>query len=179
MMNRRCLCSWTVIMLFVITVLFTGHSMAAEQTGEYLRYQEPQQTASTSWLSTMAYVLSLLLTFALVLLLAYFASRILGQKMGSVVGSSENRILTSLPLGPNRFIYVVEVAGKYLIVGVTEQAIQLLDEVTDPTVIERLKQQPLYSQDNPLDRVFQKQITSLQHLSRKFPSIFDPDKRKH
>lgn len=46
-------------------------------------------------------------------------------------------VLISESLGMGKFIQVVNIGGKYLILGITNDRINLLSEVTDPKEIER------------------------------------------
>ncbi len=148
-----------------------GTVLAAGQGGEYLAYQEPQP-AGSSWLSTIAYTVSLLVTFAVVIGLAYFTSRFLGQRMGRFSQSGENRVLVSLPLGQNRGVFVVEVAGKLLVLGVTDHNVNFLQEISDPATIERLRATSPAGPPSQFDAVFQRQLSSLQQMSNRFPGVF-------
>lgn len=51
----------------------------------------------------------------------------------------EAYLLSSQSLGPGKWIQVVYVGGKYLILGVTNENISLLTELTDPKEIERFE----------------------------------------
>ncbi len=153
------------------TLLLCGSVFAAGQGGEYLAYQEPQP-AGSSWLSTAAYLFTLLVTFLLVIGLAYYTSRFLGQKMSRYSGAGDNRVLASLPLGQNRGVFVVEVAGKFLVLGVTDHSINLLQEVTDPEAIERLRTTAPSLPPSQFDDIFKRQLASLQQMSQKFPGVF-------
>jgi len=50
-----------------------------------------------------------------------------------------NKILAYLSFGTNRGIYVVEIAGKILVVGVTNHSINLLQEITSESDIQKIK----------------------------------------
>ena len=156
-------CGWLVWACFIVA-FSSGMALAAEAGNDYLVYQEPQ-TTTASWVSTVAYVVSLLVTFAVIIGLAYFTSRFLGQKMGQLSARAENRILTHLPLGANRAIHVVEIAGKVLVLGVTDHSITLLQEITD-------EEQPATVPSNGFETILQSQLSSLQHMSQRFPSAF-------
>lgn len=163
-------------------IAFGGIGLAAEPTGEYLQYQEPQAATHSSGLSTFTYIFSLLVTFTIVIGLAYFASRFVGQKMASRLGSSNQKIVSTLSLGTNRAVYVVEIAGKFLILGVTDHTINVLQEITDIGEIEKMKAEPISVPEAQFDKVFQRQLASLQQLSLKFPNVFNPhqqDGKKH
>lgn len=163
------------ILLILVLTLVVGQVLAAAEAGEYLKYQEPQPVTS-SWLSTTSYILSLLITFLVVLGLAYFTSRFLANKMTGVIASPNSKIYTTLPLGPNRAIYVVEIAGKFLVLGVTEQNITLLNEITSLSEIERLKSiNDASVSPEPFSNIFQRQIVSLKNMQDNFPHIFGLD----
>lgn len=168
-----------IVTLAVISLLCYSQGYAAEPSGEYLAYQEPKPAGASSWLSTIAYIISLLVTFAVVLGLAYVASRFLGNKMGTKMGSEGSQILATLPLGQTRAIYVVEIAGKCLVVGVTEHSIQLLQQIEDEEEIAKLKN-GRHLQPAPVgfESILERQLASLQDFSNRFPTLFDVQHRR-
>ncbi|SFL72318.1 FliO/MopB family protein [Pelosinus propionicus] len=172
------------MLLFCIGIFLNGQVYATETNGDYLQYQEPKPAASISWLSTVSYVLSLLITFAAVIALAYFASRFLGKKLGSLSANGSSRVINTLSFGANRAVYTVEIAGKYLILGVTDHAITVLQEITNPEEIEKMQAEQLEQLRIPIknfDTIFQKQLASLQKFSQTFPTAFGDmqSKQKH
>ncbi|EIW18201.1 MULTISPECIES: FliO/MopB family protein [Pelosinus] len=175
---------WRIfLLLFCIGIFFNGQVYAAESNGDYLQYQEPKPANSTSWISTVSYVFSLLITFAAVIGLAYFASRFLGKKLGSLSASGSSRVINTLSFGANRAVYTVEIAGKFLVLGVTDHGITVLQEITNPEEIEKMKveQEELTVPINQFDTIFQKQLASLQRFSQTFPTAFGDlqSKQKH
>lgn len=174
-MSRKYHLGWYVLLFisFFYGMNVEGIVYAAEPAGEYLQYQEPKPASYSSGFSTLAYIFSLLVTFSIVIGLAYFASRFLGQKMGSKLAMGNQRIIATLPMGANRNICVVEIAGKFLILGVTDHTITVLQEITDPVEIEKMQAERQIEPDNQFDKVFQRQLASLQRLSPKFPNVFN------
>lgn len=168
-------------LLLLNAVFLPLQILAQETTGTYLQYQEPK-APEISWLSSIAYIFSLLVTFGVILFLAYLASRFLGQKMGSLSAANGGRILSSLPLGANRAVQVVEIAGKVLVLGVTDHTIMLLQEITDETEIARLKDRPAVTVQPQFGTLFERHLTSLQNIAQKFPGVLDSrqenDRRK-
>lgn len=171
-----------LLVIFLVGIVLVGTVCAAEPSGEYLKYQEPKPIESSSTLSMVTYVFSLLVTFAVVIGLAYFASRFLGQKMGNLAGMGHNKIMATLPLGNNRAVYVVEVGGKFLVLGVTDHGINVLQEITDQREIDKLQKEQASVSETQFDKVFQRQLASLQRLSPKFPNVFNAqhtEEKKH
>ena len=138
-----------------------------------------------SWLSSFAYVFSLLFTFAVVLFLAYVASRFLGRRLGhlGVQGGRKQQILQVIPLGQQGAIQVVEVGGRILVLGITSQQIQLLLEITDSQEIDRIRsQQDALLQDElfseiPLNNMLTNSLQRLDALKNKFPRVFDQSRK--
>ena len=178
-MSKKYVQGFYIILLiaFLIGGNCLGIVYAAEPTGEYLQYQETKPAVYSSGLSTATYIFSLLITFAIVIGLAYFASRFLGQKMGNQLATHNHKIVATLSMGTNRAVYIVEIAGKFLVLGVTDHTINVLQEITDLTEIEKLKEQQIPVPETQFDKVFQRQLASLQRLSPKFPNVFTAHKK--
>ena len=158
--------------MFCIGIFFVGQVYGAEPNGEYLQYQEPKPAAAVSWYSTISYIFSLIITFAFVIGLAYFASRFLGKKLGGLSANGSSRIINVLSFGTNRAVYTVEVAGKFLVLGVTDHNITVLQEITDSKEIEKLKSEQVTVPKDQFENVFQRQLASLQQLTQRFPTTF-------
>lgn len=166
-----------VVLLLLVSLFFADSVFAQEQVNNvkngYLTYQEPAATQS-SWLSTISYIISLLFVFALIAGLAYFTSRFLGNKLSFRGKSKSTKILETLPLGPNKCIYVVEIAGSVMLLGVTDKEITLLKEIVDEIEIEKIRTSASDNIDDfDFNNIFNKQINSLESISKKFPTLLN------
>lgn len=152
--------------LVLISLIYFGGS-ATEAAGGYLEgYEEvdPRPTG-VSWWSTLAYLLSLFAVFAVVLVMAYFAARFIGGRFNAArMSASGGRVLENLPLGPNRSVCTVEMAGRVFLLGVTDHNINLLGEITDKDLIEHLHAQSIDSGD-----MFSQEFGALSGLVKKIP----------
>ena len=152
--------------LLLVCLIFFGGSVG-EAAGGYLEgYEEvdPRPTG-VSWWSTLAYLVSLLAVFAVVLVMAYFAARFIGGRFNAArLSASGGRILENLPLGPNRSVCTVEMAGRVFLLGVTDHNINLLGEITDKDLIEHLHVQAINSGD-----MFSQEFGTLSGLVKKIP----------
>ena len=77
---------------------------------------------------------SLVIVIGLVFALSWFLQRRVG--LGSV---AFGKVLGILPLDSRRFIYLVDVMGKVLVLGVTEHQINVLSEITDKDQVDALR----------------------------------------
>lgn len=76
------------------------------------------------------------LILAALALAAYWLRRTALQAgLGTHRGGRNLRVVEGLALGPQRAVYLVEAAGRYLILGSTAHSVTLLAEITDPEVI--------------------------------------------
>ena len=158
----------------LIFLLVTEPALAAEEAakGGYLAGYEnsdPRPT-SISWWSTIAYLVSLFAIFVFVVGLAYFAARFIGGKFAQQKLGYGGRILSHLPLGPNRSVCVIEMSGRVFMLGVTEHSITLLTEITDADEIDRLHREDLAFGKMP--DMFSQQFGTLAGLVQKVPPLF-------
>ena len=82
----------------------------------------------------------------------------------------------TLALGPNRNIHLVEMAGRFFVVGATEHSIQMLFEISEADQIEKLREaatQPRSSFEATLGG----QLTALKQMRDKFPGMFAPSQQ--
>lgn len=91
----------------------------------------PEAPSGYGWL-----LLRALLALAAVCVLAYVVLRFLSKRVyGTAAGGGFMRVVARLPLEPRRSLYLVEVAGRYLLVGLGENgAPSTLAEIDAATV---------------------------------------------
>ena len=95
---------------------------------------------------------------------SYLASKYLGRGMSKGSNSRYMRLIDQLTLGQDRHIAVIQVGGKYLLVGVTAGQISILSEVKDEELF------PLAPEDEgggsqPMD--FRKMLGKLNDLGKR------------
>lgn len=165
--------AWVLPALFVFSRLAAAAEQATGQTPGYLQYQDPAARAAGSGLGTVAYVISLLLLFVVVIFLAYVTSRFLAVRMGGLGTSAGAAIHMTLPLGPNRNIHLVEMAGRFFVVGATEHSIQLLFEIDSPEQIAGILDSSRKNRPS-FEEALGSQINALKQIRERFPGMFSP-----
>ena len=90
--------------------------------------------------STAQMIFALLIVLAGLLALFYFARRIVSARTG---GSNSRviRVAASAAVGFKKYVSLVEVAGEYLVLGISDHNICLLSKLEDPGIIEKLREQ--------------------------------------
>lgn len=83
-------------------------------------------------------IFSLLLICVIIYLIYFF----LKKKTDSLAAKNgeDSSVLLSLPLGMGKNVHVIYIAGKFLIVGASNDSISYLGEITDEKEIDNLKQ---------------------------------------
>lgn len=77
-------------------------------------------------------VVSMLAVMALILVLAYYATKLIGQKMGGGTARAGSlQVLDSIAVGQNRMLCVVRAGKRLLLVGVTPQQISKLCDLEE------------------------------------------------
>ena len=165
-------------LFLVVLSSFAGMVIAAEEAPSstapgYLQYQDPAiKTAGSAW-GTFAYALSLIVLFIGVIFLAYLSSRFLAAKMGGIGHSAGTAIHTTLALGPNRNIHLVEMAGRFFVVGATEHSIQMLFEIDSPEQIAKIRETTQAASPS-FETALGGQISALKQIRDRFPGMFSP-----
>jgi flagellar protein FliO/FliZ len=173
-----------VVLIFVWLTGFSGLAGAAEQSAPapapstgYLQYQEPARAAGSTW-GTVAYVMSLLVLFVGVIFLAYLTSRFVASRMGGIGQTAGAVIHMTLALGPNRNIHLVEMAGRFFVVGATEHSIQMLFEINEPEQIEKIRETTTVARPS-FEAALGGQLAALKQMRDKFPDMFSPPQRNN
>ena len=142
---------------------------AASSSGYLSGYENPDPRPSpVSWWSTLAYLLSLLVIFGFVVVMAYFVARFVGGHFGKSVSRHGGRLLVSLPLGPKSSAAVVEIAGRTFLLGVTESNVSMLAEITDPQEIEALERESAMLPQQEAGTMFTSQLGTLADFVSRF-----------
>jgi flagellar protein FliO/FliZ len=83
----------------------------------------------------------IVLCLAVIALLTYGLTRLMRKQFrGS--GSSFINVIDQMSLGPNRGVFLTNIAGRVVALGITDHQIVKLLEIEDPSVIEQLNQPP-------------------------------------
>ena len=70
----------------------------------------------------------------------YYFYRFVTKKAGiGLFGGEAIKVLSVVPLGQNKFLQVVDLAGKVLVIGVSDNAISLISEITEKDQIDRIR----------------------------------------
>ena len=66
-----------------------------------------------------------------IIYLSYLASKYIGKGLGRTGSSRYMRLIDQITLGQDRHVAIMQIGGKYLLVGVTSSQINVLSEIQD------------------------------------------------
>ena len=70
----------------------------------------------------------------------YYFYRFVTKKTGvSIFGGDAIRVLSVVPLGQNKYLNIVDLAGKVVVIGVSDNNINLITEITEKDQIDRIR----------------------------------------
>jgi flagellar biosynthetic protein FliO len=93
-------------------------------------------------------LISLSIVLAIMVGLAYFVKRYMGFQSPAKRALVKIEVLAHQPLQPKRSVYVVRIASSVLVIGSSEQGLQLFTELHDEQLMELLEQEPQQSGDS-------------------------------
>ena len=101
-------------------------------------YTEPEFAETRT--SYPILIIRTLVVLAVIVVAIWLIFKFLLRSRNKTVSDSEMiKVLATFPLAANRVIKVIDIAGKVLILGVTDSNINLITEVEDKELIDRIK----------------------------------------
>jgi flagellar biogenesis protein FliO len=129
--------------------------------------------------SFLGTLIRFLLMFALMIGMFYGVTRYLKSK--AVVGGSGDlaKTLGTVPLAPGKHLQIVDLAGKILVLGVSNAGVQLVSEITDARTADRIRvwhdSRPSFAAPETL---IQKALVALRRTDMRFWKEKRPDFRE-
>lgn len=91
-----------------------------------------------TWGSTLENALQLIglvIVFIIILAAAYFTSRLVGTSAVSNLKNRNFKVIETYKVAPNRFLQIIEVSGKFIVIGVSKDHIEYITEINADQVI--------------------------------------------
>lgn len=88
-----------------------------------------------STLESVGEILGLLVVFLLVLAGTYVTTRWIARQSAGKLHSSNMTVIETYKLAPNRYLQIVRVAGRYLVLAVSKDQISFLTELSEEEVV--------------------------------------------
>lgn len=102
----------------------------------------------TTGIEGAAQFLTVLLVFILVLVLTFFTTKWLGQYQKAQVANKNFEIIETCRITPNKYLQIVKVGKKYLVIAIGKDSISMLTEIDEEELDLENSHKPLLSQDS-------------------------------
>ncbi|QQR67206.1 MAG: hypothetical protein EX330_12575 [Candidatus Brocadia sp. BROELEC01] len=143
--NNEMIRKWLFIMSFFLLIICNSGYCAPERMGneessgaslvetESIGIAAPVNFQKiTQWVKALG-----LITIAMVVAI-YFLRKKIGIKAGMTGRKQYIHVVNSVSLGPKKAIHLVKIPGKILLIGVTNERIQSLSEITEKDIVDSI-----------------------------------------
>jgi flagellar protein FliO/FliZ len=115
-------------------------------TGDYSEPKSPEKTElpSMGW-----YLLKMIVSLAVISGLAYVTLRLVPRKLSPLSGGDFISVYDQYFLGPNKGIYIAEIGGRIVALGVTDHNITVISEILDADLIKEMRENHLTRKSIP------------------------------
>ena len=121
-------------------------------TAQVNRPARPLFEKSDEELTLSSIVFRFVLMLGLMLGIFYVAMRFLKGRSGSFNSAGELvEVLAMAPLMPGKFIQIVDLAGKLMVLGVSDGGINILSEIEDARTVDRIRLWQSQKNSNPIE----------------------------
>lgn len=135
-----------LLLIFYSLFIYIHYSIAqttnkeikkAETAPTEFEYKKPEKVESPSYFVLLLKTLLILVIFGGGV---YYIFKYLSKKQGIVpLSSNIIKLISTVPVGTNRFVQLIEVGTHYYLIGSTESGISLISEITDNESINMIK----------------------------------------
>lgn len=140
--------TWLIILFLMIFVSHKGYCAQGvvekeEEQGSTMTEVENIGVPSPINFPKITQVLkSTGIVIVIIVVTIYFLRKKLGMKTGINKRKRYVHIIDSTSIGSKKYIHLVKIPGKVLLLGATSEQIQLLSEITEKEIIESIDREP-------------------------------------
>lgn len=127
----------SILILFFVSISFIGtleNGFAAEKDNLWLKDDSPKNTSIGDLKGYVRIASTLLIVIALIIAAAFVLKKKYGIKTNIGKGKKLITIIDHTPIGVKKSIFLVKVPGKHLLIGVTNDRINLLTEIPNENI---------------------------------------------
>lgn len=141
-MKMKCLIAFLFLLLFVCNNGYCVTELLEETEKQGSTAAELDNISAISLIDSsriIRIVESTGLVIVIIVVFLYFIRKKLGIKSGMGGNKRYIHIAESVPLGSKKYIHLVKVPGRVLLIGAANEQIQLLTEITDKDIVDSIE----------------------------------------
>lgn len=126
-------------------------------------------------LNSVVQFITLLIVFIFVLALTYFTTRFIGSYQKNLGVNSNFKVIDGYRISNTKYIQIIQVGKKYLVIAVSKDNVELLTELTEDEIFFRE-----VSEDakEPFEKIFEKVKSKTKKLKENSSVIKDKMRKK-
>lgn len=148
LINRPAIKYLALIVLLVVLINSLAIAVWAVNPSDPVNLPANPEPEKAALPSMAGLFFKIVLCLVVIIALTYGLMRLLRRQFKTSSSSLIN-VIDQLSLGPNRGVYLANIAGRIVALGITDHQIVKILEIEDPGVIEQLKQ-PLVEKESGL-----------------------------
>lgn len=145
------------ISLLSVMCMLLSAPVYAESVTSNIKYALKHPAGSSSYYSVVI-ALGVVILLIYITGIIYAKLNIIGhntmKKQYLNFGDTKVLILSTTPIGNNKSLMVVELAGKKMLLGVTNENITLIKDLDEKPVTDNTKQKNDFTMQTPLDKIY-------------------------
>lgn len=144
-MRGRVFCLLALLLILLLeqhgVILAQEDRNESEPKSQFLLRREasPPRPPEIGFLAFVRLFVALIIILGMIYAAVYVMRRFWARQTTQPSSSNLFSVLGRLHLGPKKAIYMIEIPGRILIIGVTESRMEMLGEITDQDEIELIK----------------------------------------
>ena len=149
LINRPAIKYLALIVLLVVLINSLALAVWAVNPSDPVNLPANPEPEKAALPSMAGLFFKIVLCLVVITALTYGLMRLLRRQFKTSSSSLIN-VIDQLSLGPNRGVYLANIAGRIVALGITDHQIVKILEIEDPSVLEQLKQQPPVEKESGL-----------------------------
>lgn len=130
--NLKSIIIFIILQLIIITIVVEHNNVLADGKGTTWALKDNDEKSTVNNLEGFTRILStLLVVIALIIAAIFVLKKKYGIKTNMGRGKKLIQIIEHMPLGPKKSIFLIKVAGKNLLIGSTNDKINLISEIRE------------------------------------------------
>lgn len=111
----------------------------------FLEYNKYANSSGSSPFDVAGQFISIILAFLFILLLAYYATRLIANNKYQKSRTSNIKLIDGMGIGYQSAVQIIKVGNKYILIGVTKESISFLSEIPEDSIDLNDKDRTVYN----------------------------------
>jgi len=113
---------------------------STNSTNFNLKFENPAAVENNKGGGYFSLIIKTIFILGIFIVALYYIFKFISKKQGlNFQNLNIIKVVSSLPIGTNRFLLLIELEGRYFLIGSTDSSINLIKEISDKDLISRIE----------------------------------------